>query len=121
MMSVDVPHDFESAPVSVNVSELPPSPSEYTGAVGNMSLTSEIIPQSGIRAHEAITFRLVISGVGNLKMVSIPNFKFPSDFDSFGSKVNNDGINFDANKEFGKKCIDCGCSQKSWFIYITFR
>lgn len=106
MMSVDVPHDFESAPVSVNVSELPPSPSEYTGAVGNMSLTSEIIPQSGIRAHEAITFRLVISGVGNLKMVSIPNFKFPSDFDSFGSKVNNDGINFDANKEFGKKCID---------------
>lgn len=100
-----VKRDFTSAPVTINVKELPSRPAGFSGGVGNMTLSSELIPPSGFKANETITLRLKISGSGNLKLVSAPNITFPSDFETFSSKPTNN-IKFDAKGESGDRLID---------------
>ncbi len=73
--------------VSVNVLPLPDNkPASYTGTVGDFSLSSSINTQE-LKTGEAVTLRLVVSGVGNMKLISTPDVKFPHDFEVYDPKV----------------------------------
>lgn len=74
--------------LKINVKALPsPRPESFIGAVGSFSLESSI-SKTDVNANDAVTYKLILSGVGNLKLVSAPSVDFPSDFDAYDPKVN---------------------------------
>ncbi len=78
------------APVKITVDALPaPKPADFCGGVGRFSVKSSINANE-INANEAITVTVKISGNGNLKLLQVPSLKFPTDFETYEPKVNND-------------------------------
>ena len=75
--------------INVEVLPLPANkPASFGGAVGNFSLTSSINSQS-VKTGDAVTIKLILSGVGNMKLIDTPEVKFPSDFEVYDPKVDN--------------------------------
>lgn len=72
----------------INVQALPSKPTNFSGGVGEFNITSSI-NASNIEANEAITIKLVISGTGNLKLITNPEIKFPEDFEIYDPKSEN--------------------------------
>lgn len=75
--------------IAVNVNPLPAGkPADFSGGVGSFNITSSINSKD-VRTNDAITIKLVISGTGNLKLISNPNIKFPENFEVYDPKVDN--------------------------------
>lgn len=75
--------------VKINVTPLPfGKPADFCGVTGNLNMTSSISSQK-VKANEAVTIRIKISGSGNLKMIPTPELTFPADFESYDPKVDN--------------------------------
>jgi hypothetical protein len=75
--------------VKVNVSQLPfGKPADFCGVSGSLNMTSTISGQT-VKANEAVTIRIKLSGSGNLKMIPTPELTFPADFESYDPKVDN--------------------------------
>ena len=80
---------IESKVVSINVKALPKNkPSSFTGAVGHFSVSSEV-DNTELEANDALTYKIKISGKGNIKLLKDPELEFPHDFDVWEPKVNN--------------------------------
>lgn len=78
-----------SPPVTIKIKELPDgAPANFKAAVGQFSLNSEI-DKNEVKANEAITLRITISGNGNLKLIDPLDLKFPPDFEVYDPKVSN--------------------------------
>ena len=73
--------------VTINVKALPQAPAGFKGAVGQFSLTSEI-NNDHIKANEAITLKVKISGNGNLKHINPLEFDYPADFEIYDPNTN---------------------------------
>lgn len=85
----DVRKVLTTAPTSVDVMPLPAGkPASFDGAVGRFNVKSTISTQH-LKANEAVTVRLNISGNGNLKLLKNPAVTFPADFEIYDPKVNN--------------------------------
>ncbi len=77
----------KSKPVKINVKPLPGNkPADYTGAVGRLK-TSSSLDKTEVKANEAITLKIKISGNGNLKFISPPKVDFPPDMDVYDPKT----------------------------------
>jgi len=78
------------APASkINVRDLPANkPTGYNGTVGKFTLSSNISAQQ-VKANEAVTIKVNISGSGNMKLIKNPEIKFPDGFEVYDPKVNN--------------------------------
>lgn len=63
-----------------------PKPSGFSGGVGHFRISSKMM-NSNVRTNELATFRVTISGDGNLKLLTAPNLIFPEEFDSYSPKV----------------------------------
>jgi hypothetical protein len=61
-------------------------PQNFNGAVGSFKMESSINTES-LKANEAVTIKLKITGNGNLKFAKIPEFTFPNDFEVYDPKV----------------------------------
>lgn len=73
--------------VTIKVNPLPAGkPAGFSGGVGGFSITSSINSEE-VKTNDAITIKLVISGTGNLKLISNPEIKFPEDFEIYDPKV----------------------------------
>lgn len=72
--------------LAINVKPLPASPAGYGGAVGAFSVKTEV-DNDHVRANEAITYRVTISGRGNLPLVQTPEINFPPVFDVYEPQV----------------------------------
>lgn len=84
---VDVNKSIPISPVTVDVKNLPSGkPSSFSGAVGDFTMTSSI-SSNNVKADEAVTIKVVISGNGNIKLVKNPEVAFPNDFDVYDPKV----------------------------------
>lgn len=78
--------------LTVNVKPLPGNaPDGFTGAVGKFSAKINADTRE-VRAGEAITYRLTISGSGNLMLIDAPQISFPKVFEVYDPQVN-DNIN----------------------------
>lgn len=73
--------------VAVNVKPLPPAPDGFTGAVGNFSVKGEVDTRE-VKANEAITYRVTITGGGNLMLIDAPQINFPKVFEVYDPQVN---------------------------------
>lgn len=95
--------DLPSA--SIQVKPLPKgAPAGFSGAVGQFKLESSL-SASSIKANEALTLRVKVSGKGNLKLVKVPAIQFPADFDAYDPKTDNN-INASINGVTGSKSVE---------------
>lgn len=86
---IEVKKTIVTPKISVNVSPLPAGkPVDFSGGVGEFNISSSINNKE-IKTNDAITIKLVISGTGNLKLISSPEIKFPNDFEVYDPKVDN--------------------------------
>ncbi|MGE4586415.1 MAG: BatD family protein [Mangrovibacterium sp.] len=81
-----VPAHISSDPVSVTVRELPATPAGFYGGVGKMNFSAKP-DKTETKANEAITFRVTVSGNGNLQLVEAPKIDFPADFEVYDPKT----------------------------------
>lgn len=77
-------------PVTLDVKPLPEAgkPLSFKGAVGDFSFKSEIDRET-LKANDALTLKVSVTGKGNIELIEIPEPKFPSDFESYDPKVSN--------------------------------
>lgn len=75
---VEVNKKIVAPKVVINVEPLPSKPEGYSGGVGTFTMKSDI-STTELKANEAVTIKLTISGTGNMKLVSAPEVKFPHD------------------------------------------
>lgn len=86
---VEIKKTITTPKLTINVSPLPSGkPAGFSGGVGEFSISSSINTQK-VKTNDAITIKLVISGTGNLKLISNPEVVFPKDFETFDPKVDN--------------------------------
>ena len=73
--------------LTVNVRPLPGgAPDGFNGAVGKFSAKSGVDTRE-VRANEAITYRLTISGSGNLMLIDAPKLNFPKVFEVYDPQI----------------------------------
>lgn len=99
-----VKKSIKSNVINVNVSELPKSNIDFSGAVGNFQISATASPLQ-CKTNEAITLRYTISGSGNLSLIDKINLKIPEDFESFDPTIN-DQINKTPNGLNGKRTFE---------------
>lgn len=86
---VEVKKTLVTPQLTVNVKALPEGkPAGFSGGVGEFSISSSI-NSTDVKTNDAVTLKLVISGTGNLKLISTPEVKFPEDFEIYDPKVDN--------------------------------
>ena len=86
---VEVRKALATQSIAIGVKALPSGkPEGFSGGVGEFNITSSINSKE-VKTNDAITIKLVISGTGNLKLISSPEIKFPEDFEVFDPKVDN--------------------------------
>lgn len=86
---VNVQKPIHTPKLSIEVSPLPSGkPASYSGGVGDFSISSSI-STTELKANEAVTLKLVISGTGNMKLIKTPEVNFPADFEVYDPKVDN--------------------------------
>lgn len=84
---VEIKKALVTPKIAIEVSPLPAGkPAGFSGGVGEFNITSSINSKE-VKTNDAITIKLVISGTGNLKLISNPEVKFPEDFDVYDPKV----------------------------------
>jgi hypothetical protein len=76
-----------SNPVKINVRDLPAgAPEGYAGAVGNLDIKAEIDKQEAI-TNDALAYKIIVSGNGNVELIDAPRINFPPDFETYDPKV----------------------------------
>lgn len=95
-----------SAPgISINVSALPVGkPAVFSGGVGRFRINSSITTNE-LQTNEAVTFKLDISGTGNLKLLKTPAVDWPEGFEVYDPKTTNNFKNTTAGVS-GTKSIE---------------
>jgi hypothetical protein len=71
-------------PVEIEVVPLPDEgrPASFTGLVGDLDLSASL-DKTQATTNEALTYRLQISGEGNLRTLPEPDIAFPNDFEVY--------------------------------------
>ena len=84
----EVTRQVASNPLRVQVLPLPQEgrPPEFQGAVGDFSISGQL-DKSEVKANEALSFKVRISGNGNLAGLSEPRIQFPSSFEVYPPKM----------------------------------
>lgn len=79
--------------VDIEVLPLPePKPENFSGAVGNFSISGSLTPDQ-LNANDAATLRLIVSGQGNMKLMKAPTVNFPKDFEVYDPKQDDKTVN----------------------------
>ncbi len=86
-MMQEVKKTIMAPAVTLHVDALPsPKPSNFSGAVGKFSMAASLTPQQ-LKANDATTLRLTVSGTGNMKLMSAPEVAWPKDFERYDPKM----------------------------------
>ena len=86
---IEIKKSIATPKIAINVNPLPAGkPADFSGGVGEFTVSSSINSPE-LKTNDAITIKLVISGTGNLKLISNPEIKFPEDFEVYDPKVDN--------------------------------
>ena len=90
--------------INVHVKPLPEAPNGFNGAVGSFNVKAETDTRE-VRANEAITYRLTVSGAGNLMLIDAPAIEFPKVFEVYDPQIN-DHINRSSNGISGSRTFE---------------
>ena len=83
---VEVHKDIKAPGITVNVQPLPNRPTNFSGGVGKFNI-SATLDKKEMKAGDPINIRVVVGGIGNLKLLKQPVINFPKDFDKYDAKV----------------------------------
>ena len=72
--------------ISVNVRPLPSAPDNFTGAVGDFNIDGGVTLNK-VKANEAISYRITVSGRGNLMLINAPRPEFPASFEVYDPQI----------------------------------
>ena len=72
--------------INIDARPLPTAPQDFSGAVGRFEVTGGSTTDK-VRANEAITYRLTVSGTGNLMLINAPQLSFPSVFEVYDPQI----------------------------------
>ena len=80
----NVPVAVASRPVTIEVLPLPAEgrPASFAGHVGEMDVATSA-DRTEVAANEAISFRVDLTGTGNLRALAAPEIDFPDEFEVF--------------------------------------
>ena len=83
---VEVKKDIKTPGITLQVDPLPQRPANFSGGVGKFNISASL-DKKEVKAGEPITLRVVVGGIGNLKLLKQPVVNFPKDFDKYDAKV----------------------------------
>lgn len=73
----------------IDVKVLPkPKPADYSGGVGDFSIKGELVTATP-KTNEVATYRVTVTGRGNMNLITAPSLKLPADFDTYEPKTDN--------------------------------
>ena len=76
-----------SSGYTVKVSPLPSgAPASFGGGVGTFSMDASL-STSSLKAHDAASLKITVSGSGNVLLLEAPKVKFPPDFEAYDVKT----------------------------------
>lgn len=82
-----VPKAVISSPVTIHVKPLPGTrPADFSGVVGNLDIKASVSKDS-VNVNDAVNFRVVISGNGNLRLAEAPSLKLSPDIEVYDPKI----------------------------------
>jgi len=78
---------ISSPKVEIHVKPFPEiQPEGFTGAVGTFAITSGL-DKTEVKTNEAVTLKVNIKGKGNIKLIELPQFRFPADMEVYDPKI----------------------------------
>lgn len=81
-------YKFKTNPIKIEAEPLPAgAPVGYTGAVGVYDFSVEL-DKNSVKADDAITLKVKVSGQGNVKLVNLPKPELPHSFETYDPKTN---------------------------------
>ena len=83
---IEVKKKIKAPGVTIQVDPLPKRPANFSGGVGKFNISAQISKKE-IKANEPVTIRVVVGGIGNLKLIKQPVVNFPKDFDKYDAKI----------------------------------
>ena len=83
---VEVKKQIIAPSIDIQVDPLPQRPANFSGGVGKFSISAQL-DKTEAKANDPISMRVIVSGVGNLKLIKQPQVEFPKDFDKYDAKV----------------------------------
>ncbi|MBO5537572.1 MAG: BatD family protein [Prevotella sp.] len=83
---IEVKREIKAPGVTIQVDPLPNRPAGFSGGVGRFTLSAQL-ENSTVKAGNPLKLRVVVGGVGNLKLIKQPVVTFPKDFDTYDAKV----------------------------------
>ncbi len=87
----EVRASISSNTVKVNVRDLPENaPVDFNGAVGKFTMKTELNATS-TKTDEPLTYRVIISGNGNLELFNPPTLNLPPGWETYDPKISTSG------------------------------
>ena len=83
---VEVKKNIVAPGLSVNVLPLPQHPAGFSGGVGKFNISAQI-NKTEVTTGNPVNLRVVVGGIGNLKLIKQPVVNFPKGFDKYDAKV----------------------------------
>ena len=77
---------IRSKPITIKVTELSNPPDNFNGAIGDMKIKSSV-DNTSINANDAITYKLTMTGTGNIELIEPLTIQFPEDFEVYDPKI----------------------------------
>lgn len=78
---------IQSNKITINIKPLPENkPADFSGATGNFTIKAEIDKKQAL-TNDALTYKVTLSGTGNIILLEKPNITFPPDFEYFEPKI----------------------------------
>jgi len=97
--------NVKSNPLTITVDPLPVNaPSGFSGAIGRFTFNASV-DKNNVKAGDPITLRIIVSGSGNIKLVTLPRPQLPADIESYEPKISEE-ISRDGNIIRGKKTAE---------------
>lgn len=103
-MAQAVDYPLHTKAVAVNVKPLPAGPPNFSGAVGSFSVKGGLNLDK-VKANEAVSYRLTVSGRGNLMLITPATLEFPSSFEVYDPQID-DNINHGDNGISGSRTYE---------------
>jgi len=101
----NVEYNIKSKSLKIKVLDLPAgAPKGFSGAVGKLNMEVDV-STTEIKANEAVNIKIKIAGKGNLPLLNSPEITFPSDFETYDPKIN-ENIKTESSGVSGSKEFD---------------
>ena len=101
---IEVKKKIVAPSIEIQVDPLPTRPSNFSGGVGQFEITATL-NKTSVQANDPVSMRIVVSGVGNLKLIKQPLVDIPKDFDKYDAKIT-DQTKLTSNGLEGSKIYD---------------